>query len=304
MHPLPIHRALALVPALLATALTASAAEPSAHPLWVKLTKRIAEIDARADGVLGVSLRDLKANQAFDLRAQDTFPTASTIKVAILYELYRQAEEGRIDLHEVTRPPLPRVGGGGILQALGDRVSLTWRDLAVLMIGWSDNEATNRLIDRVGLPSVAARMTALGLPRVKLRRRMMDLEAARRGDENVATPDELRRLMEVVFEGRGLSAERAADLRRVASQAESYSPFRAALPRDLRALTKTGELDGVRAEVAYVELNGRPYSLAIMMKFLARDEDGKAAIREIASAVHEPMSRLARSSEHGRILED
>ena len=68
----------------------------------------------------------------------------------MLYELYRQAEEGRIDLAETTRPSLPRVGGGGVLQVLGDRVSLTWRDLAVLMMGWSDNEATNLLIDRLG----------------------------------------------------------------------------------------------------------------------------------------------------------
>ena len=50
------------------------------------------------------------------LRAQEAFPTASTIKIAVLYELFRQAEEGRIDLQEVTRPPVPRVGGGGILQ--------------------------------------------------------------------------------------------------------------------------------------------------------------------------------------------
>jgi beta-lactamase class A len=283
---------------------SSEAAEPAPHPLWRKLEGRLSEIERRLDGVLGVSLRDLKTGQVIDLRAQEVFPTASTIKIAVLYELYGQAEEGRLGLLEVTQPPLPRVGGGGVLQALGDRVAVTWRDLAVLMIGWSDNEATNRLIDRVGLPAVGARMSGLGLPGVKLRRRMMDLEAARRGDENVATPDELRRLMEALFEGKELSAERAADLRRVASQPESCSPFRSALPPNVRALAKSGELDGVRAEVAYVDLPGRPWSIAIMAKFLSRDEDGKAAIREIAGAVHDTMSRLARSSEHGRILED
>jgi len=289
---------------LLLTSAIAEGAEPAPHPLWSKLEGRLSEIERRLDGVLGVSLRDLKTGQAIDLRAQEAFPTASTIKIAVLYELYRQAEEGRLDLLEVTRPPLPRVGGGGILQTLGDHVSLTWRDLTVLMIGWSDNEAANRLIDKVGMPAVAMRMASLGLPTVKLRRRMMDLEAARRGDENVATPAEMRRLMEFLFEGKGLSADRAADLRRVAGQAEPYSPFRTGLPPDVRALTKTGELDGVRAEVAYVDLSGRPWSIAIMTKFLARDEDGKAAIREAAAAVHDTMSRLARSSEHGRILED
>ena len=100
---------------------------------------------------------------AIELRADEAFPTASSIKPAVLYELYRQADEGRLDLDEVTRPPLPRVGGGGVLQDLCDRVSLTWRDLAVLMMRWSDNEATNLLIRRVGRDAVNRRLDALSL---------------------------------------------------------------------------------------------------------------------------------------------
>jgi len=58
-------------------------------------------------------------------------------------------KRGRIDLGEVRRLPVPRAGGSGILLLLGDAVSLTWRDLAVLMMSQSDNEATNLLIDRL-----------------------------------------------------------------------------------------------------------------------------------------------------------
>jgi beta-lactamase class A len=279
-------------------------ADPTrSQPLWARLTERLQEIDHKLDGVLGVSLRDLETGQAFDLRAREPFPTASAIKIGVLYELFKQAEEGRVDLAEVTTPPLPRVQGGGILQSLGDHVSLTWRDLAVLMIGWSDNEATNVLVGKVGMDAVARRMAALGVPGVRLRRKMMDLEAAKRGDENVATPGDLRRLMEIVAAGDGLSPERAKDLRKVAGQAESYSQFRMALPADVPALTKSGELDGVRTEVAYVDLPGRPYSIAIMTTWLGRDKDGEAAIREVSAAVYETMSRLARSSEYGRVIQ-
>lgn len=273
-------------------------------PLWDKLATRVAEVDRRLDGVLGVSVRDVSSDTVLDIRATEPFPTASTIKVALLYELFRQADEGKIDLGEITRPPLPRVGGGGILQELSDRVTLTFRDLAVLMIGWSDNEATNRLVDKVGMDAVARRMTSLGLPGVRLRRKMMDLEAARRGDENVATPAELRRLMETVWGGVGLSQVRAADLRRVAATAESYSNIRAALPEGTKAITKSGELEGVRAEVAYVDLPGRPYSVAIMTKYLRRDPEGAATIREISAILYDTFDRLARSSEHGRVIND
>ncbi len=179
-------------------------AEPKAKEavLWGKLKARIEAVERGLDGILGVSVRDLKTGASFELRGGEVFPTASAIKLAILYELYRQAEEEKIDLRELTRPPLPRVGGGGVLQELGDKVDLTWRDLAVLMMGWSDNEATNLLIGRLGLDAVNRRLDGLGLTATRLRRRMMDLEAARRGDENVSTPAELRALAEAVYEER------------------------------------------------------------------------------------------------------
>ncbi len=98
--------------------------------------------------------------------------------------------------------------GGGILQELGDGVSLSWRDLAVLMIGWSDNEATNVLVRRVGMDAVNARLDGLGLPHTRLRRLMMDLEAARRGDENVSTPREIATARGDRRPGRGAPAGR------------------------------------------------------------------------------------------------
>src|SRR5262249_56535210 len=125
-------------------------------------------------GVLGVWVKDLKSGRALELHADEVFPTASSIKIAVLYELFRQAEEGRLDLDAVTRPPLPRVGGGGVLQELGDHVSLTWRDLAALMMAFSDNEATNLLIEAVGREAVNRRLASLGITATRLRPKMMD----------------------------------------------------------------------------------------------------------------------------------
>jgi hypothetical protein len=79
-----------------------------------RLRARIDAVAASLDGVLAVSLRDVKTGASIDVDAAEPFPQASSIKLAVLYELYRQAEEGRVDLAEVTTPPLPRVGGGGI----------------------------------------------------------------------------------------------------------------------------------------------------------------------------------------------
>ena len=210
----------------------------------------------------------------------------------------------------MVRPALPRVGGGGVLQELGDHVSLTARDLAILAAGWSDNEATNVLIDRVGMDAVNRRLDTLGLGGIRLRRRMMDLAAARRGDENVATPAELTRLMEDVHKGTGLSPARAKDLWAILSiekwgtGAAMPSPFRAGLPEGTPVADKGGELEGVRAVTALVRLPDRPYVATIMTTYLRRDADGDAAIREVSAALYDTFDRLARSSELGRIISD
>lgn len=268
-----------------------------------RLRTRLEGIAASLDGVLAVSLRDEKTGAAIDLHAAEPFPLASSIKLAVLYELYRQAEEGRIDLAEVTTPPLPRAGGGGVLQELGGRVSLTWRDVAVMMMGWSDNEATNLLIAKVGMDAVNRRLDALSLPAVRLRRRMMDLQAAREGQENVGTPEQMRRLVEALHAGTGLSPERAKDLRAVASIAKD-SPFRRPLPEGLVVMDKPGSLEGVRCVAAFVEVPGRPYSIAIMTAYLKRDDDGEEAIRQVSAAVFETFDRLARSSDLGRVISE
>lgn len=278
-------------------------AAPKEDVLREKLRARVEAIDRGLDGVLGVSIRDLKTGASIDIRPDEVFPQASVIKLAVLYELYAQADEGRLDLAERVTPPLPRVGGGGVLQHLGPHVTLPWRDLAVLMMGWSDNEATNRIIEKVGMDAVNARLDGLGLPKTRLRRRMMDVEAAKRGEENVSTPSEMRRLIEAIHAGRGLKPALAKELAGRAAT-EKSTPFRRGLPADIAfpVLDKDGELDAVRTAAAVVDLPGRPYSAAIMATYLRRDGDGEAAIRDISAALHETFDRLARSSELGRVV--
>lgn len=277
---------------------------PKQADLFAKLKARVLAVDTRLDGVLGVYVEDLSTGTTVELHADEVFPTASSIKLAVLYELYHQAGEGRIDLGEVTQPPAVRVRGGGILQELGDRVSLTWRDLGVLMIGWSDNEATNILIRKVGADSVNRRLDQLGLVKTRLRRQMMDLEAARRGDENVSTPREIARLAGMVATGEGFTPEHATDLVAVASVADESSHFRRGLPDGVRAVSKPGALEGVRCEAAWVDVPGRAYTAAIMTSYLRREADGEAAIAELSAAIYDTFDRLARSSEYGRIVSD
>jgi beta-lactamase class A len=310
-----MRRALAVVVACCVAAGTAALDRPKDAPvvtrpgtlapqerlLWERLAARVGALCAGLDGVAGVSVKDLRSGATLEHNAMGVFPTASVIKLAVLYELLRQADAGRIALDEVTRPPLPRVGGGGALELLGGDVSLTWRDLATLMMALSDNAATNALIDRLGLAAIDARLRELDLPATRLRRRMLDLDAARRGDENVSSAADLARLMELLRSGHGLTPGSARELLRLAALPKS-SPFRRGLPENIVVVDKPGDLEGVRAVAALVELPERPYVVTVMTGWLRRDTDGDEVIAELSRAVFETFDRLARASEYGRRL--
>jgi beta-lactamase class A len=132
---------------------------------------------------------------------------------------------------------------------------------------------------------------------------MMDLEAARRGEENVSTPSEMRRLVEAIYAGTGLSPASARDIRLVAATTKD-TPFRKPLPEGLVVLDKDGALEAVRVAAAVVDLPGRPYAVTIMATYLRQDDDGEALIREISAALFETFDRLARSSDLGRIISE
>src|SRR5437762_4370574 len=175
--------------------------------LWSKLTDRIAEIDRGLDGVMGVAIRDLNSGETFLLHGDDVFPQASSIKIAVLAELYHQEQRGRrgesgvarlTDLYTMRAEDL--VPDSSIMGGLTPGVSrITNRDLATMMVAVSDNSATNVLIDRLGMENVNALLDSLGLTHTRLRRKMMDVKAASEGYENVSTPREMMTLLEQIY---------------------------------------------------------------------------------------------------------
>lgn len=289
--------------ASMATAAAAAEAPPVEEALFEKLRANIAAVEARLDGVLGVAVRDLATGRVIESRGDVLFPQASAIKLSLIYELYQQAAAGRIDLNSLRPLPKERAGGSGILPYLSLKAELTVRDLAVLMMSLSDNAATNILIDEVTFASVNARMDALGLGKTRFRRRMIDLAAARRGEENVSTPREMARLIEVIAKGEGLPKALAEDLRvMVGVPKTAETAFRRGLPQDLVVLDKGGSLEGVRTAAGAVLLKYRPYAVAIATTALRSDPDGENAIREISRLVYETFDRLDRMAPEGRLL--
>jgi beta-lactamase class A len=281
---------------LLAVAASASAQTPPATELRAKFERRVAEIAAGVDGVAGYAIVDLTTGDRVGHLDGTTFPTASAIKLAIVYELFKQAEEGKIRLDETsTLDRRQAVGGTGVLVEMGTP-TLSIRDYAVLMVTLSDNTATNVLIDRLGMDRIAARMRALGLNGTRLRRHMMDTAAARRGEENVSTPDELVRLLRAMND---TMPDAIALLEK-----PKENRLRKGLPEGVASADKSGELEGVRVDAGIVFAKNRPYALCVMTTFLKDEAQGERAIEEISRVAYEYFSRLGAGGELGRQIKN
>jgi len=258
---------------------------------------------------LGVAILDLTDGRIFSLNADRVFPTASSIKIAVLVELYRQDQEtrsgakGKARLDDTyTFHPKDLVEDSRIMAGLTAGVThVTNRDLAQFMVAVSDNAAANILIDRVGKDNVNATLRAVGLSKTMLRRKMIDIAAARRGDENVATPEEMVRLLEAIYKDKPLSKQAtAAFIKQLSTLKQSYIPR--LLPENIQVANKPGELEGVRTDSGIVFSPNRPFAISLMTAYDRDEKAAECAISEVALEAYRYFEMLGKTSEYGRIL--
>jgi beta-lactamase class A len=271
--------------------------------LWQKLEASIQQVDQHLDGVMGVTIEDLNTGEHYFLHEDEVFAQASSIKVTVLADLYLQAQQGKLkltDLYTVQASDL--VPDSDIMNGLTPGVTrITLRDLATMMVAVSDNAATNVLIDRVGMQNVNAMLDSLGLTHTHLRRKMMDLEAAKQGRENISTPREMMTLLSAIYHGKLLNQESTEDFFKVLStNKNSWIPRD--LPADLKVADKPGALEAVRNDSGIVFVEGRPYVICVMTGYLRNEREGEEAISKVSLETWRMFDRLSRATEYGRVV--
>lgn len=284
--------------------------ESGSDLLWKKTESRIDEIANKFDGVMGIAIVDLTdGGPALSLNAEHVFPAASSIKLAILLELYHQDEQARAGAKgkcrlddNYTFDPKDLVEDSRVMSGLTASVTrVTNRDLAQFMVAVSDNSAANVLIDRVGKENVNTMLRGVGLTKTMLRRKMMDIAAARRGDENVATPQEMAELLEAIYNGKVLKSQSTKELIRQLSTAKlSYIPRE--LPEGVQVANKPGDLDGVRTDSGIVFSSNRPFAISVMTSYAGDNRTAEHAISDVAREAFRYFEMRGKTSEYGRIM--
>ncbi len=265
------------------------------------------------EGVVGVAAKDLSTGREIRFNADVVFPTASTFKTVLLYELYRQVDQGKVDpSSRMVLTDEMRVPGSGVLQDLDAGASLTIKDVATLMIVVSDNAGTDQIYKLIGVDAVAKTLERLemrntylpmgcwgilsklhdldpddpNLTYEELNRLLEEKEsgpdsfALKETPENdISTPSDMLILLEAIERGEGLSVssrDAVIDIMRRQKFAERIPGM---LPFGTRVAHKTGSIHGVRNDVGIVYYGDKKYAIALMSK---RGENGMEATRMLA----------------------
>lgn len=113
-------------------------------------------------GKVAYYAHDLATGQTIEFNADEPVPTASVIKLTILYTALEQIRSGKAHFDDpITLRHEDQVPGSGVLLFFDTPVTLTLKDALTMMIAESDNTATNLVIDHLGLKTIDDQITAL-----------------------------------------------------------------------------------------------------------------------------------------------
>ncbi len=268
-----------------------------------KTEAALKEIAKNAKGVVGIAALDLTDGKSILVNENLQFPQASAIKIPILMEVYKQAAEGKFKLTDKSLiNKQNKVGGSGILYAFEENYSeLSIKDLAMLMIVLSDNSATNILIDLVGMNSINETLQSLGLKNTYVKRKMLDVAASKRGDENLSNPLDALKIMEILYKGEFVNKELCNQILDVLKIPKSGS-INSVLPSSIPVAFKMGEINGVDTEWSIIYLKNRPYILVIMENY-ELEQEAKKLMKNISEVMYNYYSRIGKSSPYGVYVE-
>ncbi len=293
----------ALISSLTMTLVAGSSTPLDAQPdhrriLQDNFRAELTEIVRGFDGVAGAHVLDLTDGTRFSVNDQLVFPQASAIKISILLELFRAAESDpdllrrRIELTERVR-----TAGSGVLQLLTDGGSaLSLEDYAIYMIVFSDNTATNVLIDTIGMDAINRLSASLGAPETRVQRKMIQPEASARGDENLSTPRDAAMIMERIATCDLPMSESACARVREILELPKGGPVRVPVPASVPIAFKPGGITGVATVWALVGLPDRPYVLSVMSNY---GGNGGQVVEAVSEAAYRYFSKLAGATPYG-----
>jgi beta-lactamase class A len=231
-----------------------SATAQSGRADTAALRRTLDSIADRHHGTVGYSVVDLGSGARLSRRGDETFPTASLIKVGVLITVFDLVAKGQLSLDDpLTLLKIDQVPGSGELQYMHNGMILTVHDAVWLMCTVSDNTATNLLLDRIIIRRMWAKMDSLGAPHTRIYAKVYERIASVAPDSSVkyglgsTTPNEMAHLFELLANGKAVNPTADSTMLNILEHNETtYMLQRFA--DTTRAAHKDGEVDRARTE--------------------------------------------------------
>jgi beta-lactamase class A len=262
-----------------------------------QIQKHIA--DAHAD--VGVAFRTLDGKTEWFYHADDSFHAASTMKVPVMIELYRQVQAGKLKLsdpltihnefHSIVDASPYKLDPSDdseteLYKAEGQTRTLT--ELCELMITVSSNLATNLIIEKLGVENIRAIVHSLNADGMHVLRGVEDTKAFEKGLNNTTTARALQILLASIADNTAAGPEASQQMLAILERQKFNEGIPAGLPPGTKVAHKTGEITKIHHDAAIV-FAPRPFVLVILVRGLPNIKDSSALMADISSLLFQSV---------------
>jgi beta-lactamase class A len=264
------------------------------------LRKALEEEIAGSGAEVSLAFKDLQTGETLLIREKDMVHAASTMKVPVMIEVFKQAEDGkfRLDDRIVIKNEFHSIVDGSLFSMNKEDdsdpeiygligTSLTIRELTERMITVSSNLATNILIELVRPEKVMSTLDLLGIRRMRVLRGVEDGKAFEKGWNNQTDACALLQVMEAIASGKAGSLPSCREMILILEKQK----FRAGIPAGVQAGVpvgnKTGSIAGMEHDAAIVFPPGRrPYVLVALTRGVKSSEEGERLIARLSGLIY------------------
>ena len=256
---------------------------------YTELKKEIEKIISQVDGKVCINFYDLNKNDGFSINGDEKVLSASMIKLLILAELMKKISEDKFSLSDtIMMANFMKTEGDGVLKELNTGHHFTLKELATLMIIVSDNQATNILIDFLGMENINLLGKELGLRETFLERRMMDAEARKNGYDNYTSADNISLLLKLIYQEELVNKEASQLMLEILLKQQQGERLQRYLPTDIKIAHKCGDLDNLENDGGIIWLEEKVYILVVLTSRMSNLQC-KQTIGKISKFVYDKM---------------
>jgi beta-lactamase class A len=267
------------------------------------LESQLRQLIASSGAEVAIAYRTLDGKTELFLDADKSFHAASTMKVPVMIELFRQARNGALSLDQplTIRNEFRSIVDGSpyhlsegddsdteVYAAVGK--TLTLRQLCELMITVSSNFAANLLIDRLGVDNIRRTVTALGADGMQVLRGVEDQQAFDKGMNNTTTARGLLVLLDRIAHGQAVDAKADAEMIEILKRQKFNDAIPAGVPVGVPVAHKTGNITRIHHDAAIV-FAPQPYVLVLLVRGIDDQKTSAALMADLSRVIYEATAR-------------